>query len=103
MKSTIHPSYHSDAKIVCACGNQKVVGSTVPETHVELCNVCHPFYSGKKVLIDTEHRAEKFEARAKKQAEVMRLSKREKADKRAKQRAAKQESAKQALLQVEEA
>ena len=63
MKADIHPTYHQDAKITCACGNEVTVGSTVKVTHVELCAKCHPFYTGKQKLIDTEGRVEKFKTR----------------------------------------
>ncbi len=60
MKAAIHPNYHADAKIVCACGNSFTVGSTVDEIHVELCSKCHPFYTGQQKLVDTGRRVEKF-------------------------------------------
>ncbi len=53
MKKNIHPTYYSDAKIICACGKTFVIGSTMKEIHVEICSNCHPFYTGKKKLIDT--------------------------------------------------
>lgn len=63
MKSDIHPKYYPAAKVVCACGNEFAVGATVPEIHVEICSACHPFYTGKDKLIDTEGRVEKFTKR----------------------------------------
>jgi large subunit ribosomal protein L31 len=44
MKVAIHPNYHTDAKVLCACGATFTVGSTEPEIHVEICSQCHPFY-----------------------------------------------------------
>ncbi len=64
MKAAIHPTYHSNATIVCACGNTFQTGSTVNEIHVELCSACHPFYTGKQKLIDTSRRIEKFQEKA---------------------------------------
>lgn len=64
MKKKTHPTYHSDAKVVCACGNTFTVGSTMEEIQVELCSNCHPFYTGKQKLIDTTRRVEKFQQRA---------------------------------------
>jgi len=64
MKASIHPEYFNDAKIVCACGNVLTVGSTHKEMHVELCSACHPFYTGKKRIVDTAGKVEKFAARA---------------------------------------
>ncbi len=64
MKKETHPTYHSDAKVVCACGNTFTVGSTMEEIQVELCANCHPFYTGKQKLVDTTRRVEKFQERA---------------------------------------
>ncbi|MEQ9569109.1 MAG: 50S ribosomal protein L31, partial [Longimicrobiales bacterium] len=52
MKQGIHPEY-TDATIVCACGNRIETKSTRDEIHVEICSVCHPFYTGKQRLVDT--------------------------------------------------
>lgn len=60
MKDGIHPAYYPNAKVICACGNEFIVGSTVKEIHVELCGKCHPFYTGKQKLVDTARRVEKF-------------------------------------------
>lgn len=63
MKKDIHPEYHSDAKVICACGNTIVTGSTQKEIRTDLCSACHPFYTGKQKLVDTARRVEKFEAK----------------------------------------
>ena len=68
MKKEIHPQYHSDAVIACACGNKIKTGSTVKSTHVEICSACHPFFTGNKKIIDTAGRVEKFKARQAKAA-----------------------------------
>ena len=61
MKSNIHPTYHNDAKVVCAnCNNTFTTGATQEELRIEICSACHPFYTGKKTLIDTEGRVDKF-------------------------------------------
>ena len=75
MKKDIHPQYHANAKVICACGNSFTVGSTVPEIHVELCSVCHPFYTGKQKLVDTAGRVDKFKQRVAKQAEIANVRK----------------------------
>ena len=64
MKKDIHPKYYPQAKVTCACGNSFTVGSTLPEIHVEICSLCHPFYTGKQKLLDTARRVEKFKERA---------------------------------------
>lgn len=60
MKPKIHPKYtKSIAK--CACGASFETMSTKPELVVEICSSCHPFYTGKKKLIDTTGRVERFQ------------------------------------------
>ncbi len=66
MKKDTHPEYYEKAKVKCACGNTFTVGSTKKNIEVEICSRCHPFYTGKKQLVDTAGRAEKFKARQKK-------------------------------------
>lgn len=62
MKKDIHPNYQK-AKVICSCGNTFETMSTVPEIHVEICSVCHPFYTGKQKLVDTAGRVDKFRSR----------------------------------------
>jgi len=59
MKAAIHPEYHA-ATVKCACGNSFVTRSTQAEIHTDICNKCHPFYTGKQKLIDTAGRVERF-------------------------------------------
>ena len=61
MKKEIHPQYHEKAKVTCVCGNTFEVGSSLKEIQVELCNLCHPFYTGKQKFVDTARRVEKFQ------------------------------------------
>ncbi len=63
-KKDIHPEYHPDARVKCACGNVFSVGSTKENIEVEICSKCHPFYTGKEKIIDTMGRVEKFKKRA---------------------------------------
>ncbi|MFA6410241.1 MAG: 50S ribosomal protein L31 [Candidatus Buchananbacteria bacterium] len=67
MKKDTHPQYHPKAKVICACGNSFTVGSTLPEVHVEICSMCHPFFTGKQKLLDSARRVEKFKDRLSKQ------------------------------------
>ncbi|MDP3052069.1 MAG: 50S ribosomal protein L31 [bacterium] len=64
MKKDIHPQYYPKTKVKCSCGNEFTVGSTKNDIQVEICSACHPFFTGKKKLIDTAGRVEKFKARA---------------------------------------
>ena len=78
MKKEIHPEYYPQAKVSCACGNTFTIGSTQKEISVEICYACHPTYTGKKKLIDTAGRVEKFKARQEKAAKKTTRSKTEK-------------------------
>ncbi len=70
MKQKIHPKYNDACKVSCACGNTFTIGSVLPEIRVELCNMCHPFYTGKQKFVDTARRVEKFKARIDKTAKA---------------------------------
>lgn len=59
MKEGIHPEYF-DTTVTCGCGNTFTTGSTRPELKVDICNACHPFYTGKLKFVDTAGRIEKF-------------------------------------------
>lgn len=61
MKKEIHPEFHTDCEVTCACGNTFTTGSILKEIRVELCNQCHPFYTGKQKFVDTARRVEKFQ------------------------------------------
>jgi len=63
MKEKIHPTYYSDAKVLCSCGNIITLGSTKKEMRVELCSKCHPFFTGERRMIDTAGRVERFKQR----------------------------------------
>lgn len=63
MKKGIHPEYHSDSKVSCACGAKFNVGSTLPKIDVEICSQCHPFFTGEEKLLDTGGRVERFKKR----------------------------------------
>lgn len=59
MKKGIHPNYMT-SKVVCACGNKFEVESNKPELHLEVCNECHPFFTGKQGSATKTGRVEKF-------------------------------------------
>jgi large subunit ribosomal protein L31 len=62
MKPDIHPEY-KEVEVRCACGNSFTTRSTRDELRLEICSVCHPFYTGKQKLVDTAGMVEKFERR----------------------------------------
>ncbi len=66
MKTDIHPTYYPSAKVHCACGNSWITGSTVPEISTSICSNCHPFYTGKDKILDTQGRVDKFKKRLEK-------------------------------------
>lgn len=62
MKAEIHPNYQ-ESRITCSCGNIIETRSTRPTMHVDLCNVCHPFFTGEQRIVDTAGRVERFNRR----------------------------------------
>jgi large subunit ribosomal protein L31 len=60
MKAEIHPSY-DDITVTCSCGNSFKTRSTAgKDMTIEVCSQCHPFFTGKQKLLDTEGRVDKF-------------------------------------------
>ena len=62
MKEGIHPELHL-VTVTCACGNSFETHATVEELRLEICNACHPFYTGKQKLVDSAGRVERFQRR----------------------------------------
>ena len=60
MKPGIHPQY-GPCTVTCACGEVFHSRSTAPQIRVEICSKCHPFFTGRQKLIDTEGRVERFQ------------------------------------------
>jgi large subunit ribosomal protein L31 len=85
MRPEIHPTYYPQARVICSCGSTWITGSTVPEIRTDVCNTCHPFYTGEQRIVDTAGQVDRFmkrperrqsdaarreiEARARKEAE----------------------------------
>ncbi len=65
MKQGIHPDYKLTT-VACACGNTFQTRSTRESLRLDICSVCHPFFTGKQKLIDTEGRVDKFRKKYKK-------------------------------------
>ena len=59
MKQGIHPEY-VECVVKCSCGNTFTTHSTKPELKIDICNACHPFYTGTQKLIDTGGRVQRF-------------------------------------------
>ena len=62
MKTGLHPKYEA-ATITCSCGNQIATRSTRESMHLDVCNACHPFFTGEQRIIDTAGRVERFNRR----------------------------------------
>ena len=60
MKKDIHPKYVK-AHVKCGCGHTFETRSTNPDIHVQICSICHPFYTGKQKFVDAAGRIEKFQ------------------------------------------
>ncbi len=59
MQQNIHPQY-GPSEIQCACGNSVETRSTKKLLKTEICNKCHPFYTGKHKFVDKAGRIERF-------------------------------------------
>ena len=59
MKSDIHPEF-KETTISCACGAVVKTMSAGEDMKVEICSQCHPFFTGKRKIVDTAGRVEKF-------------------------------------------
>ena len=64
MRENIHPDYH-EVSVECACGNAFKTRSTKAgdTLKIEICNKCHPFFTGTQKLVDSGGRVEKFNKR----------------------------------------
>ena len=62
MKEGIHPNY-VESTVKCGCGNTFTTRATRPELKVDICHMCHPFYTGKLKYVDTAGRIEKFQTK----------------------------------------
>lgn len=61
MQANIQPKYYPKASVSCACGNKFTVGSTLEFIRVELCNKCHPFYTGEQRFVDSASQIQRFQ------------------------------------------
>jgi large subunit ribosomal protein L31 len=59
MKQGIHPQYF-ETTVTCACGHVIETRATQQNIKIEVCSSCHPFFTGKHKLLDTEGRVERF-------------------------------------------
>ncbi|HSU60853.1 MAG TPA: 50S ribosomal protein L31 [Bryobacteraceae bacterium] len=70
MKPGIHPAYE-EVKVICACGSNFLTRSTHKgDLRVEICSSCHPFFTGRQKLVDTEGRVDRFQKKFAKAREL---------------------------------
>jgi large subunit ribosomal protein L31 len=70
MKAGIHPAYEQ-VNVVCACGNTFRTGTTHKgDIRLEICSSCHPFFTGRQKLIDSEGRVDRFQKMAQKSKDI---------------------------------
>ncbi|MEE0987513.1 MAG: 50S ribosomal protein L31 [Succinivibrionaceae bacterium] len=63
MKKDIHPAY-GEITVKCSCGNVFTTRSTLGhDIQIDVCSVCHPFYTGKQKIVDNGGRVERFNKR----------------------------------------
>lgn len=85
MKAGIHPNYE-EVNVTCACGNVFRTRSTHKgDIRVEICSNCHPFFTGRQKLVDTEGRVDRFQKKYEKTRQIQAQTKQAKADKAARQ------------------
>jgi large subunit ribosomal protein L31 len=63
MKPKIHPKYQQATSHCASCKNVFEVGSTQSELRVDVCSNCHPFFTGKQIILDTAGQVERFQRR----------------------------------------
>jgi len=71
VKEGIHPEYHPEAQVVCACGNSWNVGATVPLIRTDVCSKCHPFFTGEQRIVDAEGQVDRFLSRLRRRDEML--------------------------------
>lgn len=96
MKEKIHPKYEL-VEVVCACGNKFLTRSTAKNLKLDICSACHPFFTGKQKLLDTEGMVDKFNKRYAK-TEGKTLVRKPKTEVKAKAKLAKKPAVKKAAV-----
>jgi large subunit ribosomal protein L31 len=63
VKADIHPKYHQATASCATCGSTFTVGSTRTDLRVDVCSECHPFFTGKQMILDRAGQVERFQKR----------------------------------------
>ena len=95
MKKDIHPDY-VDCTVTCTCGNTFTTRSTKSELRIDICNECHPFFTGTQKFIDTGGRVQRFADKFGSAKEAVAAREAARKAKRAEEVAAREEAAKAA-------
>ncbi len=96
MKKGIHPKWHHDCVVTCSCGNSFTTGSTMKTMQIDICDQCHPYFTGEMKFVDRQGRVDKFLKKMKLAQKKKKVVANKKSDKR-KQKDEKQLSYKQIL------
>jgi len=64
MRKEIHPDY-VDCTVSCTCGNRFQTRGTVATVNTDICNACHPYFTGNDKIVDATGRVERFNKRFK--------------------------------------
>lgn len=60
MKANIHPTWYHDCQVTCSCGNTFVTGSATQTLQIDICDKCHPFFTGEVKFVDRQGRVDRF-------------------------------------------
>lgn len=60
MSKHTHQDWHNDCKVTCSCGNSFAIGSVTETLQVDICDKCHPFFTGEVKFVDRQGRVDKF-------------------------------------------
>jgi large subunit ribosomal protein L31 len=76
MKKDIHPTFYTDAQVICACGNTWITGSTRKVIRTEVCSKCHPFFTGQQQrILDREGQVDRFYKKLQARQEIVDVQK----------------------------
>jgi large subunit ribosomal protein L31 len=71
MKKDIHPTWYSDAQVICSCGATYTMGATKEMIRTDVCSACHPFFTGEQRIVDSEGQVERFMRRLERREELL--------------------------------
>lgn len=78
MKTNIHPNWHHDCVVTCSCGSSFAIGSTEETLQVDICNACHPFFTGEMKFVDRQGRVDRFKQKMQKAQNITQKKKKNK-------------------------